>query len=63
MLSSWQQLPGLPAQQAAAAALPRPQLVTDTLGSQVLPDNWRRSLVVDNLDGTTVLPMVGFYHS
>ena len=52
-------VPGLQTQQAAA--LPRGFVATDAYTAtttQGLPDNWGRPLVVDNLEGTAVLPMV-----
>lgn len=50
LVGSWQQIPGIPTQRAV-----QQPLLTDTLAaSQALQDSWRQSLVLDNLEQSSL---------
>lgn len=53
LVGSWQQIPGLPAQRAV-----QQPLLTDTLASQALQDSWRQTLVLDNLEQSSLASLV-----
>lgn len=54
LVGSWQQIPGIPTQRAV-----QQPLLTDTLAaSQALQDSWRQSLVLDNLEQSSLASLV-----
>ena len=53
LVGSWQQIPGLPTQRAV-----QQPLLTDTLASQALQDSWRQTLVLDNLEQSSLASLV-----